>query len=128
MEEAEQLKLKALSELTERKDKERLEALARARREEQQSAAKRLADLKCLYEQQMNILKTNLQHRKEAIARLKNSLEHMESLKLRAEKELWDTRRSFQEFIDKTKGFDHGQAEFLIPSLYLEDNCKPSVA
>ena len=107
-------KAAALTELNDRKDREREEAVAHAHRVEQEIAVGNLAKMQVGYEKRLEGLGETIEGKVKVIEQLKGELEALDQEKKTIQLELLKLRADFQHFINSTKPFEKGKAGYLI--------------
>ena len=107
-------KAQALAALQERMKQERIQAVQDAQTEERHVAAVELGRVKSLHQSEIQKLQQTIQQLE---SRNQETLKEVD--RECEEKKCWeakyhDLKDSYQLFINKTKGFDSGQADFLL--------------
>ncbi|XP_071483295.1 uncharacterized protein [Diadema antillarum] len=104
----------ALKELKEAKTQERIKAVLAAQQEERHIAAVELGKVREAHAREIEALRAEIKRWQAKVEETKGEVRQEEE-----EKQSWiekheDLKRSYQEFINKTRGFRPGQAEFLL--------------
>ncbi|XP_013378631.1 uncharacterized protein C6orf163 homolog [Lingula anatina] len=117
MKEASDQKKRALENLKQKMLKEKEDAVAEARLQEQKIAATKLAETKQDYDNQIRLLNLEIEQRNGEIKRLNGELKDMEKQKMLTEKQLFGLREEFQNFINSAYGYEEGEADYLMPDV-----------
>lgn len=112
---------KALEAMMEAKDLERIKVVTTVRKEEQLSATRQLQQQSKEFDEKIQKLHLEIEMKCINIDNLLSQIEDAETIKRTLKGDLLETRREFQRFISKNGGFAEGQADFLLPSYYSDD-------
>ncbi|XP_033633575.1 uncharacterized protein C6orf163 homolog [Asterias rubens] len=107
-------KSQALQALEERMKQERIEAVLSAQREERRIAAIELGRVKTLHQSEIQKLRETIQKLELRNQETLKEVDRECEVKKQWEEKYNEMKNSYQLFINKTKGFDQGQADFLL--------------
>ncbi|KAK3595868.1 hypothetical protein CHS0354_014691 [Potamilus streckersoni] len=118
---AEEDKLNALKMLADKKDLEKIQAVSEAETRERNIFKEKQAALTRQNEAVIEKLRCEINDRELEKENLLKTIDGLENNKKVLERCLEDTRHEFQDFINRLRAFDKGQAEFLLKPIYLDE-------
>ena len=107
-------KATALKSLKEAKNDERVKAVLSAQQEERRIAAIELGKVRAAHAEEIQKLKEEIKRWQVKVDETRAEVVKEEGVKESWIKKFEDMKASYQEFIDQTRGFRPGQAEFLL--------------